>query len=266
MAQTRKILLAIIIGLFICSSQASAQVMIEQGKVVIKANPGESVVNALTVHNTGKDALILRVYWEDFLYIEPFNGTKKFMAAGTSDRSMNSWLTFSPQQFTLEAASTKKINYSVLVPENAKGGYYGVLFIEASGAQSKDQIGLTIVTRMGSLFFVETTNSTWKGRVENLKFGEKEFAADFVNEGDVVLIPDATYYYLDKEGLVAERGEIKKFYLAPGKTVGFKVPVGEALAANDYTAILTFDFGGGNNVTHEFDFKKSADGAIAIKN
>ncbi len=244
---------------------ASAQVMIEQGKVVIKANPGETIVDSLTIHNTSKkDNTILRVYWEDFMYVEPYDGTKEFVASGTSDRSLSKWVNFSPQEFTIEPLGSKKITYSIQIPENAKGGYYGVLFVEDAGAKSKDRYGVSIVTRMGSLFFVETSNSSRQAKIENLKYSDKGFTGDFVSKSDMVLIPDSTYYIINKEGLVAERGEIKKFYLAPQKTAAFKIPTGEKLAAGDYSAVLTFDFGDGENLTHEIDFSKDANGNINI--
>ncbi len=244
---------------------ASAQIMVEQGKVVLKVNPGETAVDTLTVHNTSKkDSMILRVYWEDFAYVEPFDGKKEFLAAGTSPRSLSQWINFSPQEFTIEALGTKKITYSVQVPENAKGGYYGVLFIEDAGAKAKDRFGVSIVTRVGSLFFVETTNSTRQGKIANLKYADKLFVGDFMNLGDVTLIPESTYYLIDKEGIVAERGDINKFYLTAGQTASFHVPISEKLPVGDYTAVLTFDFGDGENISAEFDFHKYEDGSISI--
>lgn len=257
------LLLTIFSVLFIPAAQA--QVMIEQGKVVIRANPGETIVNTLPVHNTSEqDAITLRAYWEDFMYIEPFTGDKEFTPAGTSDRSASRWINFSPQQFTLDPRGSKLISYSIQVPADAKGGYYGVLFFEEGGGTAQTRVGVSVVTRIGALFFIETTNSTYKGQLENLEFSGKEFKGDFANLGDVVLIPDSTYYILDKEGLVAERGEMPKFYLAPGKKTAAKFTAAEKLSAGDYTAVLTFDFGGGENYTYEFDFTKSADGSIAI--
>ncbi len=246
-------------------AQAHAQVMIEQGKVVIRANPGETIVNTLPIHNNSdKGSITLRAYWEDFMYVAPFNGEKEFSPSGTTDTSASRWVNFSPQQFTLDAKGSKLINYSIQVPQDAKGGYYGVLFFEEGGGSAQGRVGMSIVTRIGALFFIETTNSTRKGLIENLEFQDKEFKCDFSNLGDVVLIPDATFYILDKEGLVAERGEITKFYLAPGKKTPVKFTAGAKLAAGDYTAVLTFDFGGGENYTYEFDFNKAVDGSAKV--
>lgn len=259
--------IAVVIACVICflSSNAYAQVMIEQGKVIIKANPGETIVNKLPIHNTSTtNSINLRAYWEDFIYTEPFAGEKDFMAAGTSEYSASRWINFSPQQFTLQPKGSQMISYSIQIPVDAKGGYYGVLFLEEGEGKMDSNIGVSVVTRVGALFFIEVTNSTRKCKVDNLKFADKKFSGDFANLGDVILIPDATYYILDEEGLVAERGEIKKFYLPPQKTAIFEVETGEKLPAGKFTAIFTFDFGGGENFTYEFDFEKSEDQVIVI--
>ncbi len=258
------ILAVILLAGDMVASTANAQIMIEQGKVVIKAKAGETIVNTLPIYNlSDTDSLNLRVYWEDFVYVQPFDGTKEFTAVGTTGYSVGSWVNFSPQQFTLKPKDSKTISYSIQVPVDAKGGYYGVLFVE-EGTKSSGTVGVGLVTRVGSLFFIETDNSIRKGKVENLKFSGKELSGDFLNLGDVVLIPDATYYILDKEGLVAERGEIKKFYLPPAKTTAFKIPIGEKLATGDFMAVLSFDFREGENLTYEFDFHKDQDGQMRI--
>jgi len=246
-------------------NQANAQVMIEQGKVVIRANPGETIVNTLPIYNTSEQSAIsLRAYWEDFMYIEPFNGDKEFTPAGTSDRSASRSVNFSPQEFTLDPKGSKLISYSIQVPQDAKGGYYGVLFFEEGGGNAQGRVGVSIVTRIGALFFIETTNSAHTGKIENLAFSDQEFKGDFTNTGDAILMPDSTYYIMDKDGLVAERGEITKFYLAPEKTTAFKFSAGEKLSAGNYTVVLTFDFGGGESYTYEFDYTKAVDGSVKI--
>lgn len=262
----RKLLTFTILGLFfgLATVQAHAQVMIEQGKVIIKASPGEVVVDSLTIHNTSDTNLTLRTYWEDFVYKPPFEGDKIFMAAGTDERSMSKWINFSPQQFSIEAHATRKISYSIQVPANARGGYCGVLFVENQGDKPNQNIGVTIVTRMGSLFFVDLTNSAYTGKISNKKYSDNNIEADFTNTGDVTLIPDTTFYILDENGLIKQRGAIKKFYLPSGKTSLFKVPLEPKLEAGKYTCVLTFDFGSGNNMTDEFEFIKSGDGKVNI--
>ena len=57
---------------------ASAQLFLEQGKVKLTVNPSENVSQTLMVHNTPDKAVKVHVYWEDFEYITPYDGSKKF--------------------------------------------------------------------------------------------------------------------------------------------------------------------------------------------
>lgn len=254
----------ILISLF--SSTGYAQVMIEQGKIVIKANPAESVVNTITVHNTSKEAAIhLRAYWEDFVYIAPFDeGKKDFTAAGTGPYSASRFVNFSPQEFTIKPGGTQKVSYAIQMPEDAKGGYYGTLFLEESGEKATSKIGVSIVTRIGSLFFIESTDSKKTGLIDNHQVAGNQITADFTNTGNVIMIPDSTYYVLDKDGMVADRGDIKKFYLPPDKKFSYKIDLNKDLSAGAYTLISTFDLGDGENLTDELDFVKNVDATIAI--
>lgn len=249
----------------VLSGSALAEIMIEQGKIEIRANPGETIVDTITVHNTSKNQpMRLRVSWEDFTYVEPYDGKKEFMAQGTGPNSASGWVTYSPQEFTLEALATKKITYSFQIPETAKGGYYGVLLLQEGGDSNPGQIGVSIVTRVGSLFFIETTNSNKIAKIENVAVAGKTFTADFLNQGDVIMIPNATFYVLDKDGLVADRGEIKKFYLPPGAKTNFEVAFSDKLAAGNYSIILTFDLGEGSSVVKEIEFSQSDKGDLTI--
>lgn len=254
----------ILISLF--SSNVYAQIMIEQGKIVIKANPAEAVVNTITVHNTSKAAAIhLRAYWEDFVYIAPFDeGKKDFTAAGTGPYSASRFVNFSPQEFTIKPGGTQKISYAIQMPEDAKGGYYGTLFLEESGAKASTKIGVSIVTRIGSLFFIESTDSKKTAVMDNHQVNGNQITADFTNTGNVIMIPDSTYYVLDKEGMVADRGDIKKFYLPPDKKVPYKIDLSKDLSPGPYTLISTFDLGDGESLTDELEFVKNADATISI--
>lgn len=245
---------------------ASAQIMIEQGKVIHKVSPGETVVNTLNVHNTSKtETLRLKAYWNDFMYVEPYDGTKEFTPAGTSEYSCGSWISFSPQEFTMEPLSSKKISYSVQSPATARGGYYGVLFLEEGGGKTQGYVAVNIVTRVGSLFFIETDNRKKAARIENLRpAGPASVQGEYANEGDVISIPDGIYYILDSGGLVADRGTVKKFYLPPAKKVSFDVPFSSELKPGQYTMVLTFDLGDGDSVVKEMDFSKSRDATIKI--
>ncbi|MBP9854054.1 MAG: hypothetical protein KBD53_04210 [Candidatus Omnitrophica bacterium] len=228
----------------------------------LTVTPGETVVDSMALHNVGSTTANVKIYWQDFTYLPPFTGKKDFSQPGTSPYSMASWITFSPQIVTLPPQSKRDIDFTIKVPEDAKGGHYGVLFFEQGGAVGTKNTGVNIVTRLGSLFFVETVNRDKTSTIDNIKIEEQAVKGTFTNKGDVFLFPRGIFYLTDQEGIAIERGEIEKIYLTPGNTADFTIKVNDQLAVGNYTMVLTFDLDDGDSVIKEIDFSKSDSGQL----
>ncbi len=230
----------------------------------LNVQPGETVMNSLAVYNTSLEPIPVKVYWEDFIYVPPFDGKKNFLPAGSTDYSLNKWMTFSPTEFTLPANSKKKITYSMKVPQDIRGGYYGVLFFE-NGVPNKQAItGVRIVSRVGCLFFVEAKDKTKKAKINNIKVVHNHVAGSFLNSGNVILIPEGVYYFMSKEETVVDRGEIQKLYLPPQAIGTFTLDLPKKLPEGKYTLVITFDLQDGDSVVKEIDFSLDPLGQIKI--
>ena len=72
------------------------------------------------------------------------------------------------------------------------------------------------------------------------------------------MIPTGTFYLLDEEGIVAERGEVKTVYLPPNKQQNFEVVFPSDLKSGQYMCVLTFDLEDGFSIVREIDLKKDA--------
>jgi hypothetical protein len=238
----------------------------EKTRVEMDVTPGEAYTDSINLINTSQEPMDVKVYWEDFMYIEPYDGKKEFGPVGSSPYSMADWMAFSPQQFSLPAGGTQKIDFSIRVPSDAKGGHYGVLFYERNPQNSKDQTGLQIVTRLGTLFFVESTDKNKSATIDTISATAQGLEGHFNNNGDVVLMPKATFYALNQESITADRGNISRLYVPPGKTATFHVDFAESLPEGEYTAVLTFDLKGGDSLVKEVDFRKSNGSAFSILN
>ncbi len=235
-----------------------AQLLIEEGKVSFSVAPGGSAQGIINLNNTSDQDVKVRAYWEDFVYLPPFDGKKNFLPAGSMDNSIAKWVHFTPQDFVLPAKSKKKISYSIKVPEDAHGGYYGVLFFENFSEEMKDINGVQIITRVGSLFFLETTDSIKKGRVGRLSAEQNTVVGELENTGDVIITPNGVYYILGKDGVVVDRGEVEKFYIPPREKTKFRAHFSQDLSLGKYTMVITFDLGDGKSVVKEIDFTKSS--------
>lgn len=242
------------------ASPASAQIFLEEGKVALELKPGENITKTLTVHNTSDKEFKVKAYWQDFVYQPPFDGTKKFFPLGSNPHSAGSWVSFSPRDFTLAPFAKKDISYVINVPGDIQGGYYGVLFVEKEAEESKEIRGLNIVSRIGCLFFLESENKNKKAELGDISIESSQVKAALMNQGDVVLIPDGTFYLMDADALAVDRGSINKVYLPPGERADYQFQFNKDLPAGTYTLVVTLDLGSGDVMTKEIDFtKKSGD-------
>jgi len=148
---------------------ARAQLFIEEGKVTLAVSSGERVSKSFLIHNTSADSMPVKVYWEDFQYQPPYDGAKLFLAAGTVPGSAS----FVDQLFSPRIHSpgfgTQKIDYMINVPDKIEGGHYGVLFFEKAGNPVKDVTGVTIITRVGCLFFIEAKDKKKTAALQDIK-------------------------------------------------------------------------------------------------
>src|SRR4030042_4308951 len=119
---SKAILVLIIVLLWGIKSQSFAEVILDKGKGKLSGKPGETVNGTITLSNSSATDIPLRAYFEDFVYIPPFDGGKKFLPVGSTEYSCGRWVSFSPQEFILPALSKQEINSVIKVPQGALGG------------------------------------------------------------------------------------------------------------------------------------------------
>jgi len=247
------------------TAEAQAQLFLEDGKKVIAVSPGDRTNGSVLIHNTSADKADIKVYWEDFEYKPPYDGTKSFLPAGTAPASASQWVEFSPQVFSLPAFGQQRIDYTISVPNEIKEGHYGVLFFERSSDVAKNENGVTIVMRVGCLFFIEPKDKVKKAALQDIALKANSLTASFVNQGNVILIPRTTYYIMQDEGLVVLRGESSKLYVPPGATATLEIPLKKKLAQGQYTVVVNSDLEEGDVVVKEIKLAVDAAGQITIE-
>jgi len=244
--------------------QAFAEVILDKGKIKLTVKPGETINGSITLTNSSATDIPLRAYLEDFTYVPPFDGSKKFLPVGSTEYSCGKWISFSPQEFILPALSKQEINYVIKVPQGALGGYYGVLFFEKSPKLAPKEMGLGIVVRVGCLFFLETEGKVKKGALEDVSLEGNSLKAYFVNSGNIILVTNAVYYTMDEQGMVVDRAETGKFYLPIKDKFPLSIAVPEKFSPGNYTEVLTFDLEEGDVLVKEIAFSKDKTGSSRI--
>ncbi len=261
-----RIVFLVLSALGLLTAEARAQLFLENGKVSLAVSGGEHTNGSLLIHNTSSQQADVKVYWEDFEYKAPYDGTKNFLPAGTAPASASQWVTFSPQVFTLPAFGQQRVDYTVSVPSQIQEGHYGVLFFERSSDALMNDKGVTLVTRVGCLFFIEPKDKIKKAALQDIVVKANGLTAVFVNQGNVILIPRTTYYVMQADGLVVMRGESKKLYVPPGVSAPLEIPLKKQLKPGHYTLVVNSDLEEGDVVVKEIGLAVDAAGQLTVEN
>jgi len=146
----------IVIFLFLMNFSAYAIKMnIDPPRVKLSISPGGTESGYVTVLNYDQNETIhVKVYVNDLVYAP--DGSNDFLPEGTTPWTAADWLKIGPTEFDLGPSDQMKVRYVVEVPEDAKGGRYGVVFFEISppADELSATTGASINIRLGSIFFV----------------------------------------------------------------------------------------------------------------
>lgn len=258
-------LLFLILSLITVENGFAFTLTLNNATVKEKVTPGDVVAGSITVKNSTDQRVAVKAYFEDFLYVEPYDGSKEFYPAGSLENSCSNWITFSPQDFELAAFEQKKVDYTIRVPSNAKNGNYGVFFFEtALGALKKENQNVLVSGRIGSLFFVEVENSLKKASVTNFSGGKNKITSDYKNIGKVFTHCKPSFFVMDNQGMVIDRGQMNEIYMFPDSSTSVEISLSDKISPGSYTAVCTFDLQDGDVIVREVDFRKDLSGNIIV--
>jgi hypothetical protein len=228
---------------------------INKSKIRVSVIPGKQAYGEIIVENPTLGAYAMQLNLEDWYYLPSADGAKEFMPAGTFNRSCAPWITFSPSEFTIPAFGKQKINYSIRVPKDARGGYYTSLFFETSVGElpapgKEREAGIDLRVRIATLFYVEAEGTIErKATIDNLSVTKDSSSdnllirLDFENTGNVDITAGASFYLMDKKGLVCARGEFNNVYTFGGGKAKLNATWKKPIPAGIYDLVITLDLG-----------------------
>ena len=238
----------------------AATIRISAPRVELALSPGETYSGEIVTENPTDEETKVKIYLEDWIYTPGGTGEKKFTPASTTPLSASSWITFSPAEDVIKPFGRTTVRYTVVVPPNAKGGHYAVLFFETLLGTVTEEEGVNVLVagRVGALFFIETKNVTERsGKIEAVDItppaGNKpmEILTRFRNTGNVDISVGGKYLVMDPEGKVQARGDLNKIYTFPGAMESGNTQVVGRLAKGAYQLLLTYDLGKGKSLVEE---------------
>jgi len=161
------------------------------------ANPGETVTNKLKIRNPSDQTMTVRMNVEDFV-VSGDSGQVVISPAESETYSLASWVSVSPESFTVSPGETQVVNFTIRVPQNAEpGGHYGSVLATLTGSVGEGGFaGSAVSQRVGSLVLLSVSGDVVEDIVvkdfstlDFMEYGPVPFTLRFENRGTVHLRP-----------------------------------------------------------------------------
>lgn len=189
------LLVAFVVGPLVGLAPARA-LTVSPVKYEFEVAAGDTVTGSVRLVNEGSATETFYMEALDFKSADN-SGTPAFLDAGTSSRSMASWIKFSQSSVVLQPGGFANVNFTVSVPTTASpGGYYaGVLAGTSAPSTTGNAVGA--VAKVGSLLIVTVAGpvvekATLTGFTSSAASGASlpvDFSATLQNSGTVHLKP-----------------------------------------------------------------------------
>ena len=247
------LLISILLLCIHSNSFAVSVIEVDQAKIRLSIVPGSAKAGSIKLNNPTSEPKHIKTYLQDWSYLPAFDGTKEFKPAGATALSAAGWISFAPNDFTISPFGKQIINYTVKVPQDAKGGHYSVMFFEnyiSDQNPPKEGVNVGVSIRIASLFYIEPEGTIIKDvGIEDLKVkkheGGFEVAAKLVNRSNADIITKGSFFAMDKNGVVQARGEFNNVYMFGGDAAVLSGVWKESLLPGDYDLVISVDIGAG---------------------
>lgn len=222
--------------------------------VSFNADPGESQSRELTIRNHGSERQTFTLNLSDYTVDE--KGTKKAVAAGSTEKSLADWLTVNPAFLELNPNESATANLLLTVPRTGFKPRWGMVSVEMAKEQKaidadKDlATGVVIVPRIVVLIKQSPpSNRNFQGKVRGLKEVEsndpdtRSFEAILENTGNNIL--DAKVFLALANMATAEEKAYKatRITLYPGQKRRVVLALPENPPPGSYALAFLMDYG-----------------------
>ena len=244
---------------------AFAQLAMGKYRERVDITPGQTVRGTINLSNRSNKLIFLRAYLKDIKFVQPFDGKKEVLAAGSTPYSISKWIKVSPDSFNIPANGKQTVTYTINVPKGARGSYYGTIYFEKIAAGNVESAtSVSLAMSWGYTLFLETKDKIKKAAIDGVSFGNGAIQGNIANTGDVLLVSTPTFYIMDEKGMVYDKGTLQDLYLPAGEKAVFKAAISPKIPQGKHTLFLSFDFGGTAPQLKEINFSKTESGAIQI--
>lgn len=244
------------------SARAQTVLSVDPPVTLYEARPGDSITGSITILNPGDRRVRAVLNLGDWHYRE--DGTAEYPEAGTLERSLSSWVSFTPSDLMLDPRARGTVRYTVTVPPDAApGSHWGVLFI--TGEDPEPPPGVTLATlsvRVAHVVYVNLPPEQPAGKITGI-FGQLPEGSDdsytlaiqYANTGNVAQRLQGYVELRDSTGKSLFKFDFPLRITLPGDTTVQLFHVLGPLEPGTYSALVVYNYGDPNvDVAGEYSF------------
>ncbi len=240
----------------VCAVSRAADIDVVGGPHEVVMQPGGKKEGKIILRNSSDAVQEVRVFQTDYMF--RCDGTTLYDKPGTCHRSNCSWITFSPQQFSIPPEETLTVYYTIQTPRDDKltGTYWSMLMVEPkpppeppapASEDGKVTLGVRTVLRYGIQMVVHIGN-TGKRDLKildkrlSLVGGKRLLQLDIENTGERWLRPGIWAEVYDEKGAHVGRFQCNRTRIYPACSTRNCIDL-SSLKAGKYQALVVVDNG-----------------------
>ena len=234
--------------LFFIASVNAYAVSVQPSVVKIQAAAGETKNGTFDVYNRSDKEVYIKVNLKDWV-VDKKTSKRDFSNAGNNPKTLTDWMIVEPEGFLLGPDKHQTVRYTVKVPKDAKGGYWGLTCFTTKPLEKKG--GVVAAGEVVSFLGLEVTNTIEKKiEIRDIKAYNDakgmKLRVEIKNIGNAPIFmpaPDGKYVIKNGKNETVAKGDLKGQMSLPEEIIEYELVDPVKLEAGEYTAVIFFDYG-----------------------
>ncbi|MBU1752934.1 hypothetical protein KKG56_03620 [bacterium] len=234
--------------LFLIASVNAYAVSIQPSVVKIQIAAGEKKNGTFDLYNRSDKEVYIKVKLKDWV-IDKKTSKRDFSVTVANPKTLNDWVIIEPEGFLLGPDKHQTVRYTVKVPKDARGGYWGLACFTTKPLEKKG--GVVAAGEVVSFMGLEVTGTIEKKiEIRNIKAYNDDkgmkLKVEVKNIGNAPIFmpaPDGKYVIKNEKNETVTKGDLNGQMILPEEIIEYEITDPVKLNAGKYTAIVFFDYG-----------------------
>ncbi|MDI6780867.1 MAG: hypothetical protein QME49_01955 [bacterium] len=234
--------------LFLIASVNAYAVSVQPSVVKIQIAAGETKNGTFDLYNRSDKEVYIKVNLKDWV-VNKRTSKRDFSNAGTNPKTLTDWVIIEPEGFLLGPDKHQIVRYTVKVPKDAKGGYWGLVCFTTKPLEKKGGVvaagevvsflGLEVANTLEKKIEIRDIKASNDAKGMNLKIEVKNIG----NTPIFMPAPDGKYVIKNGKDETVAKGDLNGQMILPEEIIEYETTEPVKLDAGEYTAVIFFDYG-----------------------